>query len=92
MPNDEARFAWIITIIESKRLAGVFQHEAHYTEALGRRSKYLPLFLKLGLVVKQRDRSLLIRSHDRWQSDAPSAAARAQRYRDRKKQNGVTTP
>jgi hypothetical protein len=85
LPSDAARYAWVLTICEAKRVGGEWSSSAHYRASLGERSRWLDRFVKEGLLVKANDGTIRPRAYERWQSDLPAAAERMRRYRDRQR-------
>ena len=78
LPNDAARWGWLLTLCEAKkqRKPGTFASERHYRHVLARHGKFLPVYIKAGLMDKAEDGSLAI--HD-WQKHQWAAAKAAQR-------------
>ena len=78
LPSDAARWGWLLTLCEAKeqRKPGTFASEVHFRYVLARHGKYLPDYIKAGLLDKSEDGTLTV--HD-WQKHQWAAAKAAQR-------------
>lgn len=78
LPNDTARWGWLLTLCEAKeqRKPGTFASERHYRHVLARHGRFLPDYVRAGLMDKAEDGSLAV--HD-WQRHQWAAAKAAQR-------------
>lgn len=78
LPNDAARWGWIVTLCEAKvqRKPGTFASERHFCHVLARHGRFLPDYIKAGLIDQGDDGSLAV--HD-WQKHQWAAAKAAQR-------------
>ncbi len=69
LPNDSARYGWIVTLARAKRqrTPGQFDSERHYRGVLHRYAKYLPNYLAVGLLEQHEDHSLTVHDWRRYQ-------------------------
>lgn len=85
LPSDGARFAWIAALCAGKfcEQPGVWDSEAQWNEALGRRSRWLEAFVNVGLMTKTDTGRISVKSWEQWQSD-PNVTDRVRRHRQMK--------
>lgn len=64
LPSDTARWGWVVTLCEAKeqRKPGTFADERHYRHVMARHGKFLPNYIKAGLLDKAEDGTLQV--HD----------------------------
>src|SRR3990167_5176369 len=62
LPNDTARFGWIVTLCEAKiqRKPGTFTSDRHYRQVIGRYAKHLPDYIAAGLLERDQDDTLRV--------------------------------
>lgn len=78
LPSDAARYGWVMTLLEAKeqRHQGTFASENHYRLVMGRHGRFLPDYIKAGLIDKDEDGSVHV--HD-WKQHQWSVAKAKQR-------------
>jgi hypothetical protein len=78
LPNDTARYGWIVTLSEAKTQhpPGTFASVGHYKEVMGRFGRYLPDYLRAGLMESAAGATLVI--HD-WKKHQWTVQKRGQR-------------
>lgn len=78
LPNDAARYGWILTLLEAKEQAkaGTFATAKHYRLVMGRHGRFLEDYIKARLIDKDEDGSLHV--HD-WRRHQWSVAKATQR-------------
>lgn len=83
LPSDAARFGWIATLCAGKfcEKPGTWASEAQFREALGRRSKWLPDFLRVQLLETTEGGAVRVKNWDRWQTD-PGVTERVRKHRE----------
>ena len=108
LPSDTARWGWIAGVLGEAKLQrpqGRFVSREHLLEAVGRFGRYVPDYLRAGLLEQApalcswcrprwpdvRDGELVIHQWAKHQRD-PGAAERAQTWRDERAQNAPRTP
>ncbi len=81
LPSDAARYGWILTLLEAKeqRTPGTFASEKHYRHVMPRHGRFLPDYIKAGLIDLDDDGTLHV--HD-WQRHQWSVAKAKQRGHD----------
>lgn len=82
LPSDGARFAWIATLCAGKfcESPGRWESEAQWREAMGKRSRWMDEFIRVGLMVKEGDR-ICVKNWEEWQTD-PTVTERVKRHRE----------
>lgn len=78
LPSDTARWGWLVTLLEAKeqRVPGTFAGERHYRHVMVRHGRFLPDYLKVGLMDRDEDGTLHV--HD-WKRHQWAAAKAQQR-------------
>jgi hypothetical protein len=84
LPNDQARFAWIVALGKGKFTStpGTWQSEAHFKASMGTRARYLQSFLDAGLMERSSGGSIRVSRWEKWQSD-PTVNDRVRAFRQR---------
>ena len=79
LPNDAARYGWVVTLCAAKRQSrpGQFSSELHYRGVVHGYAKYLPDYCRVGLLERDEDGVLHIHDWERHQW-----AVRQRRHRD----------
>jgi hypothetical protein len=69
LPNDTARWGWIVTLLEAKeqRTPGTFASEKHYRHVMPRHGRFLGDYIKAGLIDKGDDGTLHVHDWKRHQ-------------------------
>lgn len=85
--TDTARWAYVVALTRGKWTTpeGRFDSETHLRGVLGRHSKYVPDFLRLGLVTVGQDGSYTFPSWSEWQRESEAAVVRTKRWREKKR-------
>lgn len=86
LPSDSARWGWICVLAKAKkqRVPGTFADSQHFRHVMGRHGKFLPDYLKAGLIdyapddERDPDKPRLLRVHD-WKRHQWAAAKAGQR-------------
>ena len=78
LPNDSARYGWLVSLIEAKtqRPPGAFASARHYKEVVGRFGRYLPDYIKAGLMDQNADGTLVIHDWRKHQYNVSKAKER----------------
>lgn len=78
LPSDAARWGWLVSLCEAKeqRTPGTFASEKHYRHVMPRHGRFLPDYLRVGLMDKGDDGTLHV--HD-WRKHQWAAAKGHQR-------------
>jgi len=82
LPSDGARFAWIATLCAGKfcEEPGVWVSEGQWQVSLGRRARWLPEFVRVGLMTKAESGRIAVKNWERWQTD-PGVTERVRKHR-----------